>query len=91
MLDAITFALFGKSFRGITKPLLVNSINERECEVEIEFLSGKDDYKIIRGIRPNKFEIFKNGELLDQDARSRDYKKILEEQILKMTYKSFCQ
>jgi len=91
MLDAITFALFGKSFRGITKPLLVNSINERECEVEIEFSSGKDDYKIIRGIKPNKFEIFKNGELLDQDARSRDYQKILEEQILKMTYKSFCQ
>ena len=91
MLDAITFALFGKSFRGINLPLLVNSINERDCEVEIEFSLGRDEYKIIRGIKPKKFEIIKNGEMLDQDAKSKDYQKILEEQILKMTYKSFCQ
>jgi len=91
MLDAITFALFGKSFRGINLPLLVNSINERDCEVEIEFSLGRDDYKIIRGIKPKKFEIYKNGEMLDQDSKSKDYQKILEEQILKMTYKSFCQ
>ena len=91
MLDAITFALFGKSFRGINLPLLVNSINERDCEVEIEFSLGRDEYKIIRGIKPKKFEIYKNGEMVDQDSKSKDYQKILEEQILKMTYKSFCQ
>jgi len=91
MLDALTFALFGKSFRGITLPLLVNSINEKECEVETTFSVGKDNYKIIRGIKPKKFEIYKNDELINQDAKSRDYQKILEEQILKMTYKSFCQ
>jgi DNA repair exonuclease SbcCD ATPase subunit len=91
MLDAITFALFGKSFRGINLPLLVNSINERDCEVEIEFSLGRDNYKIIRGIKPKKFEIYKNNEMLDQDSKSNDYQKILEEQILKMTYKSFCQ
>jgi len=91
MLDALTFALFGKSFRGINLPLLVNSINEKDCEVVIEFSLGKDDYKIIRGIKPKKFEIYKNGEMFDQDAKAKDYQKILEEQILKMTYKSFCQ
>tara|TARA_Y100000310_G_scaffold344041_1_gene454736 strand:+ start:21483 stop:23066 length:1584 start_codon:yes stop_codon:yes gene_type:complete len=90
-LDALCFALFGKSFRGINIPQLVNSINEKDCEVEIEFTIGKDEYKIIRGINPKKFEIHKNGEVLDQDAKSKDYQKILEEQILKMTYKSFCQ
>ena len=91
MLDAITFALFGKSFRGINIPQLVNSINERECVVEIEFSLGSDDYKIIRGLKPKRFEIYKNDKLIDQDAKSKDYQKILEEQILKMTYKSFCQ
>jgi DNA repair exonuclease SbcCD ATPase subunit len=91
ILDALCFALFGKSFRGINIPQLVNSINEKDCEVEIEFTIGKDEYKIIRGINPKKFEIHKNGEVLDQDAKSKDYQKILEEQILKMTYKSFCQ
>ena len=91
MLDAITFALFGKSFRGINLPLLVNSINERDCEVELDFSLGKDEYKIIRGIKPKKFEIYKNGKMLDQDSKSKDYQKILEEHILKMTYKSFCQ
>jgi len=91
MLDALTFALFGKSFRGINIPQLVNSINERGCEVEIEFIIGKDEYKVFRSIKPKNFEIFKNGLLLDQDAKARDYQKILEEQILKMTYKSFCQ
>ncbi|MBC8442776.1 MAG: AAA family ATPase [Proteobacteria bacterium] len=91
MLDAITFALFGKSFRGINIPQLVNSINERECVVEIEFSLGSDDYKIIRGLKPKRFEIYKNDKLIDQDAKSKDYQKILEEQIIKMTYKSFCQ
>jgi len=91
MLDALTFAIFGKSFRGIKIPQLVNSINEKDCEVEITFSIGRDDYKIIRGIKPKIFEIYKNGDLLPQDAKSRDYQKILEEQIIKMTYKAFCQ
>jgi len=90
-LDALCFALFGKSFRGINIPQLVNSINEKDCEVEIEFTIGKDSYKIVRAIKPKKFEIYKNGEMLDQDAKSKDYQKILEEQILKMTFKSFTQ
>ena len=91
MLDAITYALFGKSFRGIKLPQLVNSINNKDCEVELEFSAGRDSYKIIRGMKPKKFEIFKNNEMIDQDAKSKDYQKILEEQILKMTYKSFTQ
>jgi len=91
ILDALTFVLFGKSFRGINIPLLPNSINEKDCEVEIEFSIGQDDYKIIRGLKPKKFEIYKNDNMLPQDARAHDYQKILEEQILKMTFKSFCQ
>ena len=91
MLDALTFAIFGKSFRGIKIPQLVNSINEKDCEVEITFSIGRDDYKILRGIKPKIFEIYKNGDLIPQDAQSRDYQKILEEQIIKMTYKAFCQ
>jgi len=91
MLDALTFALFGKSFRGIKLTQLPNSINEKDCEVQITFDIGSDSYKVIRGIKPKKFEIYKNDELLDQDAKSRDYQRILEEQILKMSYKSFCQ
>jgi len=70
---------------------LTNSINEKDCEVEITFTIGVDEYKIFRSLKPKKFEIFKNGEMLDQDATIRDYQKILEEQILKMSYKSFCQ
>ena len=91
MLDALTFALFGKSFRGINIPQLINSINEKDCEVEILFRVGKDKYKVIRGMKPKKFEIYKNDKLINQDAKARDYQKILEEQVLKMTYKSFCQ
>ena len=91
MLDALTYSLFGRSFRGTKIPQLINSINNKECETEIEFLIGRDEYKIIRGLKPKRFEIYMNGDLLDQDAKSRDYQKILEEQILKMSYKSFCQ
>ena len=91
MLDALTFSLFGKSFRGIKLPQLTNSINEKECEVDITFDIGNNSYRVLRGIKPKKFEIYKNGELLDQDAKARDYQRILEEQILKMSYKSFCQ
>ena len=91
MLDALTFSLFGKSFRGINLTQLTNSINEKECEVEITFDIGSESYRVLRGIKPKKFEIYKNGNLLDQDAKARDYQRILEEQILKMSYKSFCQ
>jgi len=91
MLDALTFALFGKSFRGINIPQLPNSINEKDCEVEIVFTIGNNEYRVFRSLNPKKFEIYKNDEMLDQDAKARDYQKILEEQILKMTYKSFCQ
>jgi len=91
MLDALTFALFGKSFRGINLPQLINSINEQDSVVEIIFTVGKDNYKIIRGLKPKRFEIYKNGDLLPQTATVKDYQKILEDQILKMTYKSFCQ
>jgi len=91
MLDALTFALFGKSFRGINIPQLVNSINEKDCMVEIEFTVGLVEYKVVRGLKPKKFEIYRDGSLLDQDAKAKDYQKILEDQILKMTYKSFCQ
>ena len=91
ILDALTFALFGKSFRGINIPQLTNSINEQDCEVDIEFSIGKDEYKVIRGLKPKKFEIFKNDDLLPQNSTAKDYQKILEDQILKMTYKSFCQ
>ena len=91
MLDGITYALFGKSFRGIVLPLLVNSVNDKDCVVELEFTIGRDVYKIVRGMKPKIFEIYKNGDLLDQDATAKDYQKTLEDQILKMTYKSFCQ
>jgi len=91
MLDALTFALFGKSFRGINIPQLPNSINEKECEVEIVLTIGNNEYRVFRSLNPKKFEIYKNDELIDQNAKAKDYQKILEEQILKMTYKSFCQ
>ena len=91
MLDALTFALFGKSFRGINIPQLPNSINDKDCEVEIIFSVGKVEYRVFRSLKPKKFEIYKDGTLLDQSATVKDYQKMLEEQILKMTYKSFCQ
>ncbi len=90
-LDAITFSLFGKPFRNINKPQLVNSINEKDCVVEVEFSIASKRYKIIRGIKPNIFEIYIDGELLNQDAKSKDYQEQLEKLILKMNYKSFTQ
>ena len=91
ILDALCFGLFNKPFRNITKPQLLNSINGKNALVEIEFSIGKKDYKIVRGIKPNKFEIFLNDELLNQDAAARDYQKYLEEHVLKLNYKSFTQ
>ena len=91
LLDSITFALFGRPFRKINIPQLVNSINGKNLLVEIEFDISKDSYKVVRGIKPKKFEIYRNGELLDQNAKAKDYQRMLEEQILKMNYKSFTQ
>ena len=91
ILDALTFALFGKPFRKINKPLLVNSVNEKNCVVEIEFNTNGKDYKVVRGIKPNVFEIFCDGTLLNQDSSSKDYQEHLEKFILKMNYKSFTQ
>mgnify|MGYP003644809819 FL=1 len=90
-LDALTFALFGKPFRKINMPQLVNSINLKQCVVEVYFTIGTTDYKIVRGLAPKVFEIFKNGEMLDQDAKAKDYQSTIEEQILKMNYKTFTQ
>lgn len=91
ILDAICYALFNKPFRNINKPQLINSINQKQMGVEIEFDIGTKRYKIIRGAKPNVFEIYLNDELLNQDAASRDYQKYLEEHVLKLNYKSFTQ
>jgi DNA repair exonuclease SbcCD ATPase subunit len=91
ILDAITFALFGKSFRNINKPQLINSINQKNMVVELEFSISAKKYKIIRGLKPNVFEIHCNGELLNQDAKSKDYQELLEKNILKFNYKAFTQ
>ena len=91
MLDALCFGLFGKPFRSIVKPNLINSINGKDTLVEVEFNASNKSYKIIRGIKPNTFEIYQDGELLNQDAAARDYQEYLEKFILKMNYKSFTQ
>jgi DNA repair exonuclease SbcCD ATPase subunit len=91
ILDALCFALFGKPFRNINKGQLVNSINGKGCLVEINFNINSKSYKVIRGIKPNKFEIWCNDELLNQDAAAKDYQKVLEQQILKLNYKTFTQ
>lgn len=91
LLDALTFALFGKPYRDINKPQLVNSINNKECLVELSFHIGEKKYLIRRGIKPNIFEIWVDGEMLDQSASLKDYQDILEKMILKMNYKSFTQ
>lgn len=91
ILDALCFALYGKPFRKIKKDQLINSVNQREAVVEIEFSTRDHSYKIIRGIKPNVFEIYEDGRLLDQDAAARDYQESLEKNILKLSMKSFCQ
>lgn len=91
LLDAITFCLFGKPYRNINIPQLVNSINKKDCIVELWFTVGEDEYRIYRSLAPKKFEIYKNDTLMEQDSKSKDYQKMLEEQILKMSYKAFCQ
>jgi DNA repair exonuclease SbcCD ATPase subunit len=91
MLDALTFALYGKPFRNIKKNQLINSVNGKGLEVEARFTIGGNKYLISRGIKKNKFEIYKNGEMLNQDASVRDYQGYLEDTILKLNYKSFGQ
>ena len=91
ILDALTFSLFGKPFRKINKPMLVNSVNEKDCMVEIEFKIGPNEFVVKRGIKPAKFEIWQNGAMLDQSSNAADYQKQLEQNILKMNYKSFTQ
>lgn len=91
MLDALSFVLFGKPHRNINKPQLVNSINGKNCLVTVEFKMGSSDYKIIRGLKPNIFEIWQNGILVNQESHSRDYQKLLETNILKLNHKSFHQ
>ena len=91
ILDALCFGLFGKPFRTINKSQLVNSINDGSTMVEVEFSVASKTYKVVRGIKPNKFEIYVNDEMMNQEANVRDYQKILEQQILKLNYRSFTQ
>ena len=91
ILDALTFSLFGKPFRKINKPMLINSINEKDCLTEIEFSIGRKEYKVVRGIKPNKFEIYCNDQLWNQEASAVDQQKNFEANVLKMNYKSFTQ
>jgi DNA repair exonuclease SbcCD ATPase subunit len=91
VLDALCFGLFGKAFRTISKAQLVNSVNNGGCEVEVEFIIGSKEIKVIRCIKPNRFEIYINGKMYNQDANVRDYQKYLEQQILKLNYRSFTQ
>lgn len=91
ILDALTFSLFNKPFRDINKNQLVNSINQKNCVVEIEFDIGPIQYRVVRGIKPNIFEIYQNGTIINQDAAVKDYQKVLEQQILKLNYKTFTQ
>tara|TARA_B100000424_G_scaffold263866_1_gene251622 strand:- start:218 stop:1930 length:1713 start_codon:yes stop_codon:yes gene_type:complete len=91
VLDALCFGLFGKPFRTISKKQLLNSINDSNCVVEVDFKIGSKSFKVIRGIKPNIFEIYINGKMYNQDANARDYQKYLEQQILKLNYRSFTQ
>lgn len=91
MLDAICFALFNKPFRKINKPQLVNAINEKDCVVEVEFKVGATDWKVVRGQKPNVFEVYRNGVALNQEASAKDQQTWLEQSVLKLNYKSFTQ
>ena len=91
VLDALTFSLFGKPFRKINKPQLINSVNEKDCTVEVEFSIGNIEWKVVRGIKPAIFEIWRNGTALDQSSAALDQQKWLEQNVLKMNYKSFTQ
>ncbi len=91
ILDALTFSLFARPFRKISKSMLINSINEKDCTVEIEFSIGKNEYKVVRAMKPNKFEIYHNGVLWDKESSVNEQQKNFENSVLKMNYKSFTQ
>lgn len=91
LIDAITFSLFGKPFKKINKSQLMNSVNEKDLVTEIEFNIGKSKWKVRRGIKPALFEIYHNGNIINQDAKSTDYQKYLEDKVLKLNFKSFTQ
>jgi len=91
LLDALCFGLYGKGFRNLKKELLINSINEKELLVEVEFSIGRKEYKVIRGAKPNKFELYVNDIMVNQDATVRDYQEHLEKNVLKMSFRSFTQ
>jgi len=91
ILDALSFALYNKPFRKINKPQLINSINGKDLRVEVEFVVGSNNYKIIRGVKPTIFEIYKNDELINQNADSKDYQEVVEKQIVKMNHRTFSQ
>jgi DNA repair exonuclease SbcCD ATPase subunit len=91
MLDALSFGLFGKPYRNINKPQLINTINSKDCLVEVEFSVGPSRYKVIRGIKPNVFEIYKNGEVINESSHAKEFQKLLEQNILKLNHKSFHQ
>ena len=91
ILDALTFGLYNKPFRKVTVQQLVNTINNKDMVVEVEFGIGSHEYKIVRGQRPRKFEVYQDGKLLNQEAHAKDYQETLEKQILKLNHKSFCQ
>tara|TARA_A100001011_G_scaffold55765_1_gene54584 strand:+ start:2570 stop:4279 length:1710 start_codon:yes stop_codon:yes gene_type:complete len=91
MLDALTFVLFNKPFRKINKSQLVNATNEKDCVVELDFEIGSTEWLIRRGIKPNKFEIHRNGQMMNQSSAANDQQKWLEQNVIKMNYKSFTQ
>ena len=91
MLDALSFGLFGKPYRNINKPQLINTVNSKDCVVEVEFSIGPNTFKVVRGIKPNIFEIWKNDELFNESSHSKEFQKMLEQNILKLNHKSFHQ
>jgi DNA repair exonuclease SbcCD ATPase subunit len=91
MLDALSFALFGKAHRSVSKGQLVNSVNNKNCHVEVEFKALGSEYKVVRGIKPTKFEIWRDDKVINQDSHSKEYQKVLEQNILKLNHKSFHQ
>ena len=91
LLDALTFSLFNKPFRKISKGQLINTVNEKDCRVEVEFSIAETEWKVVRGIKPNLFEIHRNGICMNQFASANDQQKWLEQNVIKMNYKSFTQ
>lgn len=89
--DAICFGLFGRAYRNLNKPLLINSINQKQLVVEVQFSIGKKNFKIVRGMKPNIFEIWDGDKMINQDPNIKDYQKVLEQQILQMNYRAFTQ